>query len=136
VSEAEAENELARALREAQEVNDVPVAAPVPIAALPNFTNAELQEALNSFFANQQAAAAAAAAAVAPVVAPVARKPKKNTTRKSKGLKAEERRNGIYISGNTFPVKNTIKTMGGIWDRNTKQWKLPLGTNLSPLSIE
>ena len=63
----------------------------------------------------------------------VANKP----TRKARGrLVAEEAANGIYISGNTYPVKNTIKGMGGIWVPNAKKWKLPLGTNISSLTSE
>ena len=42
-------------------------------------------------------------------------------------------RGGIYLSGNTYRFKNTIKAKGGIWNRNKKQWILKPGTNLSNL---
>jgi hypothetical protein len=51
-------------------------------------------------------------------------------------LTAEEAANGIYISGNTYPVKNTLKELGGVWVPTAKKWKVPLGTNISGLGAE
>ena len=58
-------------------------------------------------------------------------------TRVARGrLTAEEAANGIYISGNTYPVKNTLKELGGVWVPTAKKWKVPLGTNISGLGAE
>jgi hypothetical protein len=60
-----------------------------------------------------------------------------NRTRVARGrLTAEEAANGIYISGNTYPVKNTLKELGGVWVPTAKKWKVPLGTNISGLGAE
>jgi len=60
-----------------------------------------------------------------------------NRTRVARGrLMAEEAANGIYISGNTYPVKNTLKELGGVWVPTAKKWKVPLGTNISGLGAE
>lgn len=50
-----------------------------------------------------------------------------------KGLRAETKENGIYISGRTFNSKNLLKTLGASWNPAEKKWVLPLETNLSPL---
>lgn len=31
----------------------------------------------------------------------------------------------VLITGNTFPVKNQIKALGGRWDADAKGWKVP-----------
>jgi hypothetical protein len=31
----------------------------------------------------------------------------------------------IAISGNTYPVKDQIKALGGKWDANSKSWMVP-----------
>jgi len=45
----------------------------------------------------------------------------------------EPKANGIYVSGNTYPRKDNLKALGGIWRGNLKQWVLPTGTNTSSL---
>ena len=32
------------------------------------------------------------------------------------------------LSGNTYPVRDEIKRMGGQWDAATKTWTVPYGT--------
>lgn len=49
------------------------------------------------------------------------------------GLTLEPKVNGIYVSGNTYPRKNNLKALGGIWRGNLKSWVLPIGTNTSTL---
>jgi hypothetical protein len=48
-------------------------------------------------------------------------------------LLLEPKANGIYVSGNTYPRKNNLKALGGLWRGNLKQWVLPVGTNTSTL---
>jgi hypothetical protein len=71
---------------------------------------------------NRAAPAAAAAAANEPRIQTL-----------GKGLRAETKENGIYISGRTFNSKNLLKTLGASWNPAEKKWVLPLATNLSPL---
>jgi hypothetical protein len=42
-------------------------------------------------------------------------------------LSPEDRRRteGLVLTGNTFPVKDQIKNMGGIWDGDRKAWLMP-----------
>ena len=35
------------------------------------------------------------------------------------------RNEGLIVKGNTFPIKDQIKELGGIWDGKEKQWLMP-----------
>lgn len=35
------------------------------------------------------------------------------------------RADGLIVKGNTYPIKDQIKTLGGIWDSREKQWLMP-----------
>lgn len=35
---------------------------------------------------------------------------------------------GWTLAGNTYPVKDQIKAMGGQWDAQSKTWTVPYGT--------
>jgi len=41
------------------------------------------------------------------------------------------RAEGLVLTGNTFPVKDQIKNMGGIWDGDRKAWLMPDATKLA-----
>jgi hypothetical protein len=32
---------------------------------------------------------------------------------------------GLIVSGNTFPIKDEIKRLGGVWDRYEREWLVP-----------
>jgi hypothetical protein len=49
------------------------------------------------------------------------------------GLLAETFPEGIYISGNTFHNRDLLKSLGALWAPDVKKWRLPTGTDLSPL---
>ena len=46
---------------------------------------------------------------------------------KSKFKEECERRRseGLIVKGNTYPIKDQIKELGGIWDSRQKQWLMP-----------
>jgi hypothetical protein len=38
----------------------------------------------------------------------------------------DRRRNeNLIVKGNTYPIKDQIKELGGIWDSRQKQWLMP-----------
>jgi hypothetical protein len=39
----------------------------------------------------------------------------------------------IVVSGNTFQHKDTIKSLGGRWDAQTRSWTIPPGSNVEEL---
>lgn len=50
------------------------------------------------------------------------------------GLKATQAEDVILLSGKTFDYKDLIKSIPGAkWDAQNKLWRLPLGSDLSPL---
>ena len=50
------------------------------------------------------------------------------------GLKATQAEDAILLSGKTFDYKDLIKSIPGAkWDAQQKLWRLPLGSELSPL---
>jgi hypothetical protein len=32
----------------------------------------------------------------------------------------------VLITGNTYPVREAIKALGGVWDSNAKGWRVPI----------
>jgi len=44
--------------------------------------------------------------------------------RTSSGLNFEEEDNCILVSGKTFPLKDTLKGLGGLWNPEKKAWAL------------
>lgn len=38
---------------------------------------------------------------------------------------ARRRREGLALIGNTYPIKDTIKDAGGLWDPDSKTWLMP-----------
>ena len=44
--------------------------------------------------------------------------------RTSSGLNFEEEDNRILVSGKTFPLKDTLKGLGGLWNPAKKAWSL------------
>jgi len=32
---------------------------------------------------------------------------------------------GLLVTGNTYPIKEEIKSLGGFWDGNNKGWLMP-----------
>lgn len=41
------------------------------------------------------------------------------------------RSEGLILTGNTFPVKDKIKALGGIWDGQRKAWLMPNADKLA-----
>ena len=49
-------------------------------------------------------------------------------------LTATVKDNGISLDGSdTFHLKDVIKTLGGVWHKETRTWTLPLDTGMAPL---
>jgi hypothetical protein len=46
-------------------------------------------------------------------------------TEESLKFPLEDTEGGFFIGGDTFKVKDTLKTMGAKWDKEKKSWKFP-----------
>lgn len=57
---------------------------------------------------------------------PVAQGPAAPVPAKAKSKKASSTEPRVKILGNTFPVKDKIKALGGKWDANERLWSVPL----------
>lgn len=45
------------------------------------------------------------------------------------------RKEGLTLSGNTYPIKEVIKAAGGVWDRYKKEWLVPDKEVLGKLQV-
>jgi hypothetical protein len=66
----------------------------------------------------------AAAAAIANVAAPAP--VKKPSPVRARPMTLEEKDGALYIGGNTFPHRATLKQVGAVWDPAKKLWVAPL----------
>ena len=48
-------------------------------------------------------------------------------------LKITKTTEKTYVTGNTFPLKETLKTLGGQWEPATKSWTFPPAFDAAPL---
>jgi hypothetical protein len=49
------------------------------------------------------------------------------------GLVADISSEAIWVSGNTYQNRDSLKSLGAVWVPDKKKWRLPAGTDLSIL---
>lgn len=57
-------------------------------------------------------------------------KDEEERVKKSKDVKIVEDDDYLYVTGNTYPIKEELKKLGGKWDKNKQAWKFPQGSVL------